>query len=322
MKKAILFDFNVDKQNNKIRVDRSFNAPVDLVWAAWTEAEILDRWWAPRPYKNETKALDFREGGQWHYSMLSPEGERHWCLFNYEQIEPKRFYNGRDSFCDENAVPTDSIPSMHWHNEFEDKGDSTVVHVNVSFGSLKDLEAIIEMGFKDGFTAGMDQLDEYISAQFYLRQDKKPDNQPRVSSYLNFPGNTETAMNFYKQVFQSDFVQGMQRFGDIPPTPDGPPVAPEVKNMILHVELPILGGRHILMATDAPKEMGFALTTGNNMHINLEPDSREETERIFNALSDGATVSMPLQDMFWGAYFGSLTDKFGINWMVNHQNKA
>ena len=88
--------------------------------------------------------------------------------------------------------------------------------------------------------------------------------------------------------------------------------------MVLHCELPLIGG-HVLMATDAPAEMGFTVTSGNNMHINLDTGSRAEAERIFNALSAGGKITMPLQEMFWGAYFGSLTDKYGINWMVNAQ---
>ena len=87
--------------------------------------------------------------------------------------------------------------------------------------------------------------------------------------------------------------------------------------MVLHVELPITGN-HVLMGTDAPKEMGFTVVQGNNMHISIEPDTREEAKRIFDELSTGGNVSMPLQDMFWGAYFGSFTDRYGINWMVNH----
>jgi len=90
--------------------------------------------------------------------------------------------------------------------------------------------------------------------------------------------------------------------------------------MVLHVELPITGN-HILMATDAPQEMGFTLSRGNNMHICLEPETREEAKRLFDALSNGGTVTMPLQDMFFGAYFGEFTDKFGINWMVNFQER-
>lgn len=89
--------------------------------------------------------------------------------------------------------------------------------------------------------------------------------------------------------------------------------------MVLHVELPILGG-HVLMATDAPKEMGFTLSQGNNMHICLEPGSREETQRLFDALSNGGTITMPLEDMFFGSFFGECTDKYGINWMFNFKN--
>jgi len=166
MKKSVLFDFIVDRENNQIRVDRSFQAPLDLVWAAWTEAEILDHWWAPRPYRNETKSMDFRPGGRWHYAMLSPEGERHWCYFDYATIEHQKFYSGKDGFCDENGVATNIAPNMQWHNEFEDRGTDTVVHVHISFHKPEDLETIVNMGFKEGFTMGMGNLDEYFAALF------------------------------------------------------------------------------------------------------------------------------------------------------------
>lgn len=320
MNKAILFDFVVDKPNNKIRVDRSFNAPVDLVWAAWTEAEILDQWWAPKPYRTETKSMDFREGGRWHYAMVGPEGDKHWCVFDYETIHPEKAYAGIDAFCDENGVINDNHPRMQWHNQFKaQQDDTTVVNVEIQFKQLSDLEAIIQMGFKEGFTMGLENLDAYINAQFYLRKQKKPNNTPRVSFYVNFPGNTEEAFNFYKSVFKTEFVRGIQRFEDIPAKEGNPPVADAIKKMVLHVELPLLGDA-VLMGTDAPKEMGFTLTTGNNMHINLEPSTREETKRIFDALAEGGEITMPLQDMFFGAYYGSITDKHGINWMLHHQN--
>lgn len=149
----------------------------------------------------------------------------------------------------------------------------------------------------------------------------KTSNKARVTTYLNFPGNTEEAFLFYKKTFKSEFSgKGLQRFSDIPADPGHPSVPEAVKKMVLHVELPILGG-HILMATDAPKEMGFTLNTGNNMHICLEPETRKETERLFNALSEGGKVTMPLADMFFGAYFGECTDKYGINWMFNCTEK-
>jgi PhnB protein len=143
----------------------------------------------------------------------------------------------------------------------------------------------------------------------------------RVSTYLNFPRTTEEAFLFYKSVFKTEFCAPIARFADIPPQPGQPPLPEADKNLVLHIELPILAG-HVLMGTDAPESMGFTVTPGNNMSINLEPDTRAETERLFKALSEGGKVEMPLQDMFWGAYFGSLVDRFGIRWMLNCVNKA
>lgn len=143
----------------------------------------------------------------------------------------------------------------------------------------------------------------------------------RVSTYLNFTHNTETVFNFYKNVFGTEFSgPGIMRFGDIPASDDMPPMPEELKNMVMHVELPILGG-HVLMGTDAPEAMGFKLNPGNNVYINLEPDTRAETKKLFDALSDGGTVQQELQEMFWGAYYGSCVDKFGIHWMFNCAEK-
>ncbi|MFC2185751.1 SRPBCC domain-containing protein [Fulvivirgaceae bacterium LMO-SS25] len=320
MNKAILFNFVVEKEKNQISVERSFNAPLDLVWAAWTEPDILDQWWAPKPYKNETKSMNFIEGGQWHYSMLSPEGERHWCLFDYEHITHLQKFSGIDAFCDENAIMNNSKPRVRWGSDFTPQENSTIVNVLLQFEKLEDLETIISMGFKEGFTAGLENLDQYIASQFYLRKQNKPNNHPRVSTYLNFPGNTEEAFHFYKSVFKTDFINGIQHFGDMPADSSQPPIAESIKKMVLHVELPILGG-HILMGTDAPKELGMSVIPGNNIHINLEPESREEAKRLFHELSANGKVEMPLEDMFWGAYFGSFSDKYGINWMINFQNK-
>jgi PhnB protein len=144
----------------------------------------------------------------------------------------------------------------------------------------------------------------------------------RVNTYLNFPRNTEEAFNFYKSVFGGDFGgMGVARFGDIPAQEGMPPLAENDKNLIMHIELPITGG-HVLMGTDAPESMGFRVNFGNNVHISLEPDSRTETKRLFDALSVEGKITMELQDMFWGAYYGSVTDKYGIQWMVNCSAKA
>jgi PhnB protein len=142
----------------------------------------------------------------------------------------------------------------------------------------------------------------------------------RVSTYLNFATQTEEAFNFYKSVFGGEFTGGINRFSDIPPSDGMPPVGEDIKNLVMHIELPILGG-HVLMGTDSPAQMGFTVNFGNNIHINLEPDTREETRKLFNALSAGGKVTMELQDMFWGAYYGSCTDKYGVQWMFNCANE-
>ena len=140
----------------------------------------------------------------------------------------------------------------------------------------------------------------------------------RVSTYLNFPRETEQAFEFYKSVFGTTYAGPIMRFGQVPSGPGQPPMNEADKNLVMHVELPILGG-HVLMGTDAPPSMGFAVTMGNNSYINLEPDTRSETEALFNKLAVGGKVDMPLQDMFWGGYFGTLVDRFGVQWMFNHQ---
>ena len=142
----------------------------------------------------------------------------------------------------------------------------------------------------------------------------------RVSTYLNFPRSTEEAFLFYKSVFGTEFAGPIMRFGDIPEQPGQPPAAEADKNLVMHVELPILGG-HALMGTDAPESMGFTVVAGNNVMINLEPDTRAETDRLFAALAEGGTVEMPLAAMFWGGYFGSLVDSFGTHWMFNCQGQ-
>ena len=143
----------------------------------------------------------------------------------------------------------------------------------------------------------------------------------RVNTYLNFSRNTEEAFNFYRSVFGGEFSGGgIGRFGDIPASEDTPRFPEEDKKLIMHIELPIIGG-HVLMGTDAPESMDFNIVKGNNIHINLEPDTREETKRLFDLLSANGKITMELQEMFWGAYYGSCTDKFGIQWMFNCTQK-
>jgi PhnB protein len=142
-----------------------------------------------------------------------------------------------------------------------------------------------------------------------------------VSTYLNFKRSTEEAFTFYRKVFGTEFTGQVMRFGDMPPAPGQPPIAEADRNLIMHMTLPILAG-HLIMGTDAPESMGFNLTQGNNVYINLEPDTRVETDRLFKALGEGGKVEMALAEQFWGDYFGTLTDRFGTRWMFNCRSKS
>ena len=137
----------------------------------------------------------------------------------------------------------------------------------------------------------------------------------RVSTYLNFMGRTEEAFEFYRSVFGTEYLAPIARMGDVPADPSGPSLSEAEQRLVMHVELPILGG-HVLMGTDMLESMGHVLELGNNVSINLEPDTRAETERLFAALSEGGTDVFGLEEMFWGDLFGSFRDRFGIRWML------
>lgn len=133
----------------------------------------------------------------------------------------------------------------------------------------------------------------------------------RLNPYLNFKGHTEGAFNFYKSVFGGEFPM-VSRFKD---TPEGSRVAPHEQDKIMHIALPI--GENVLMGTDALESMGHNIVEGTNFSLSISADSREEADKIYTGLAAGGQATMPMQQQFWGAYFGMLTDKFGINWMVS-----
>ena len=141
----------------------------------------------------------------------------------------------------------------------------------------------------------------------------------KINPYLNFNGSTEEAFNFYKSVFGGEFLV-LQRFGNMPgcdEMPEGKQVSEADREKIMHIALPV-GNGNVLMATDALESMGQNLTEGNNFSLSYSADGKEEAEQIFNGLSEGGKVEMPLADAFWGSYFGMLQDKFGIRWMVSY----
>jgi PhnB protein len=141
-----------------------------------------------------------------------------------------------------------------------------------------------------------------------------------VSTYLNFPGTAEEAFSFYKQIFDGEYMGQIFRIGDMPPQPGMPELSPSDKTKIMHIALQILGG-HMLMATDMLESMGQVPVIGNNTTLNLNIDTRAETERLYAALSDGATDCAPLSDQFWG-YWGCCLDRYGIRWMFNCNEPA
>ena len=163
MKSNLLMNFSVDKENKTIKVERAFAASIDKVWAAWTQSDILDKWWAPKPWKAQTKSMDFSVGGYWLYAMVGPEGEEHWARADFESISPLRSYSAQDSFCDENGEINTEFPRSTWTNKFSELSDKTLVSIEIGYEKLSDLEATIEMGFKEGFTAGMENLDELFA---------------------------------------------------------------------------------------------------------------------------------------------------------------
>ena len=141
-----------------------------------------------------------------------------------------------------------------------------------------------------------------------------------VNPYLNFNGNAEEAFNFYKSVFGGEF-QAVQRLSDMPAEPGTPPMPESEKKKIIHISLPI-GKTNMLMASDVFAAFGQEKVAGNNVHLSLEAESKEEADRIFNALSKGGNVTMPLATQFWGSYYGQVTDKFGILWMMSFNEKG
>jgi PhnB protein len=162
MNSNLQFDFIINKENNTVVVKREFAAGLELVWDAWTKPELLDQWWAPKPYKTVTKSMDFREGGMWLYYMVSPAGEKHWCKNDYKKIDRLKSYSGLDAFCDEVGVENPDMPRTMWTNVFTEGKGKTMITVTAQYESLANLEKIISMGFKEGFTMALGNLDELI----------------------------------------------------------------------------------------------------------------------------------------------------------------
>jgi uncharacterized protein YndB with AHSA1/START domain len=161
MKTSLLFDFTVDKATKTVFITREFDAELSLVWDAFTKQEYLDQWWAPKPYASKTKFMNFEVGGRRFYAMVSPEGQERWVIQKYTSISPKTNFKYFNAFADENEKP--ELPGSDWDFNFSEQNDTTKVVVTIYNESLARLEKMIEMGFKEGYTMQMKNLEELLA---------------------------------------------------------------------------------------------------------------------------------------------------------------
>lgn len=157
----LLFDFTVDKTAQKVFITREFAAEQSLVWDAFTKPEILDQWVAPKPWSSKTKYMDFKVGGRRFYAMVSPEGLERWAIQEYTSITPKTNFKLFNAFADENENP--QLPGSDWDYTFSEQNGITKVNITIYNESLERLEKMIEMGFKEGFTMSIDNLEKVLT---------------------------------------------------------------------------------------------------------------------------------------------------------------
>lgn len=161
MNSNLLFDFTVNKENNTVNIKREFNADRELVWEAWTNPEILDQWWAPKPLQSQTKYMDFKVGGRRFYAMVSPEGQEHWSVQEFTSITPKTNFKLFSAFADKDENL--QLPGSDWDLNFSEQNGITEVNVIIYNESRERMEKMIEMGFKEGFTMTLNELDTLLS---------------------------------------------------------------------------------------------------------------------------------------------------------------
>lgn len=149
-------------EEKSILLTRTFNAPLSTVWRAYTESELLDQWWGPEPWKAVTKFMNFAEGGHWLYAMVGPDGTTHWARMNYKVIVSHQRIEGEDGFCDENGILNPAFPVNQWTNTFSESGDHTTVEHKLTFETLEALQVIVDMGFEEGMSIGLDQLEALL----------------------------------------------------------------------------------------------------------------------------------------------------------------
>jgi uncharacterized protein YndB with AHSA1/START domain len=151
-----------DLPGKTITVVRTFDAPVEIVWKAWTDSTLLDKWWAPKPWKAKTKVMKFAEGGYWLYAMTGPDNQAVWSKEDYISIKPEKEFQGRDYFCDEDGKQNTAMPVTEWKVSFSADGNQTVVTTVMKFKTEEQLNELVRMGFEEGFTMAHGNLDELL----------------------------------------------------------------------------------------------------------------------------------------------------------------
>jgi len=147
-----------DLKEKSILVSREFNAPIELVWRAYTESTLLEKWWAPQPWKAETKTMNFTVGGFWLYAMVSPENEKHWGKMNYLAIDPYKSFDIKDEFCDEEGIVNPAFPVSNGRNYFTKTDNGTLVEFKTTYENVEDIHKLVEMGFEQGITMTFEHL--------------------------------------------------------------------------------------------------------------------------------------------------------------------
>ncbi|MCK6543266.1 SRPBCC domain-containing protein [bacterium] len=155
------FDFKVDKSTKTVFVEKEFDAELSLVWDAFTKKEILDQWWAPKPYASKTKYMNFKVGGRRFYAMVSPEGQENWHIQDYTSISPKTNFKFFSVFADKDE--NSFLPGSNWNLNFSENKETTKVSITIQNDSLERMEQMIEMGFKEGFTMTLNELSNLLS---------------------------------------------------------------------------------------------------------------------------------------------------------------
>lgn len=162
MSNDLLFDFSVDKTAKTVFITRQLDAELDLVWDAFTKAELLDQWTAPAPWTSKTKYMNFKVGGKRFYAMVSPEGQERWIIQEYTSITPKTNFKMYNAFADKDEKP--ELPGSDWDYSFSEQNGKTTVRITIYNESLARMERMLEMGFKEGFTFTLQNLEYLLAA--------------------------------------------------------------------------------------------------------------------------------------------------------------